>query len=382
MTDEERELIDGALLAARLRRPYYARAIAALRPVVNRQIPTIGVDRNWRLYVNPDYLAKQTTDHKAGLIGAHEIEHLLRDHCGGRACTALENCTEPHWLLATDLEINDDAGKGELPTDGFWPAKLGLPDGLLAEDYVDLLKEMTPKKGKACSGGTGTGAGKLPGELDDDGEMGDKDAAEMREAVARDVQQHIKEHGRGSVPDGTRMWADAVCPRAKQLPWTSILARAVAQARSDVTTGKADYSWRRISRRQRDDAPLRPSSVAYKPTVGLVVDTSGSMCNLGSPVITTVASIARRNGNIVVYQTDAAVHTKTRGIPRTWAGGGGTDLRGAIELAAKECDYVVVITDGDTPWPEAAVRVPTIAVVPDGAQCPDWVRTIKMENDK
>jgi predicted metal-dependent peptidase len=375
MTEDDRVIIEAALLSARVQRPYYARAIAALEPVANRNIPTIAVTKDWRLHFNPEFLAEQSLKHQGALIAAHEIEHLLRDHHGrSKRC----GCEDWHrFNQAGDAEINDDVTTGELPDWGITPASLGMKDGLLAEQYYDGEWKQ-PRKADGCSGGSGAGGEPLPGEGDESTRLSPEECKILREFVARDVQEHIKQNGRGSVPGGVAIWADVEVPPPRVLPWAHRFASIVSKNREAIARGRSDYSMSRPSRRQRENMPLRPSSVRYLPAIGLVVDTSGSMGSLGSEVISTVTSVAKLGGKLIVYQADVGVQKKTKGAPKKYQGGGGTDLTAAIEQAAKECDVVVVITDGDTPWP-SQLKTPVVAVVPHGVEVPSWIQSAPLD---
>src|SRR3990167_1959413 len=73
-----KEIYD-ALARARLDRPYFGRAFAALSPVEVNGLGTVAVDKHWRLYYDP------ATIKTWGLVGTaaamvHEIAHLLRRH--------------------------------------------------------------------------------------------------------------------------------------------------------------------------------------------------------------------------------------------------------------------------------------------------------------
>ena len=70
------------------------------------------------------------------------------------------------------------------------------------------------------------------------------------------------------------------------------------------------------------------------------------------------------------------------------SGRGGTDMRVGITAALEATPkptVVVVMTDGDTPWPDQATRIPVIAVIigtnpsRQGAQVPSWIRTVLVE---
>jgi predicted metal-dependent peptidase len=132
----------------------------------------------------------------------------------------------------------------------------------------------------------------------------------------------------------------------------------------------------------------------------VVVDTSGSVADrqLGA-ALSEVAGISRAVGvhgsRISVYSCDAAVHTVQR-ICRTQeislVGGGGTDLRHGIGRAAAASpspDVVVVLTDGQTPWPAVRPGCRVVAGIfgsprsrySEGgeeprASAPDWVETV------
>ena len=62
-------------------------------------------------------------------------------------------------------------------------------------------------------------------------------------------------------------------------------------------------------------------------------------------------------------------------------GGGGTDLRPALDLAAKCCGAVICITDCCTPWPSVPPRRSTVIVRLGDVPC-TWAgaREIKVKN--
>jgi predicted metal-dependent peptidase len=104
----------------------------------------------------------------------------------------------------------------------------------------------------------------------------------------------------------------------------------------------------------------------------VVIDTSGSVSDaeLGSALL-EVAAISRAVGGrrdlVTVVPCDAAARIahplcRAEGIPLL--GGGGTDLRTGFATALRtqpRPDVVVVLTDGQTPWPES--RPPCRTVV-------------------
>jgi predicted metal-dependent peptidase len=143
-------------------------------------------------------------------------------------------------------------------------------------------------------------------------------------------------------------------------PWRELLGAAVRSATSGPGAGD-DYSYGRPARRSTAlPRTVLPSLRRRPPRVCVVVDTSGSVSDaeLGSALL-EVAAISRAVGGrrdlVTVVSCDAAAQTvhplcRSAGIPLV--GGGGTDLRTGFARALRSRpDVVVVLTDGQTPWP-------------------------------
>jgi predicted metal-dependent peptidase len=109
-------------------------------------------------------------------------------------------------------------------------------------------------------------------------------------------------------------------------------------------------------------------------TVAVVIDTSGSM---GQPALD--AALAEIKGvisaagigprGLLVLACDAQVGATTR-VRRAQdvqlVGGGGTDMRVGIaeaEASRPRPDVVIVLTDGETPWPEKPTRSRLVAAI-------------------
>lgn len=107
-----------ARLRAAHERPYFATALFRMVPVLTDKLPTLAVDRWWRMYYNNDFLKQHTPQENATAL-LHEVEHLLRNHAG--RCE-MNGCEHEQFNLAGDLEINDD-----LDAD----PRLKLPRGVL-----------------------------------------------------------------------------------------------------------------------------------------------------------------------------------------------------------------------------------------------------------
>lgn len=359
-------MIDGladALLGAAKVRPYYGRAFAALTPVAVDWVETIAVTRAWHLLVNESWWSTQPHAQRVAVIAGHEIEHLLRGHCDEQLCGRDKHV----FSIAKECEINDDCPDLALPPGGHYPSIYGLPDGLSRYEYYDRL---------LASGAAGaptthaSGAGQPhPREVELPPGVPDEAVTPLLDAVAADVVRAA-----GSAPSHARMWAEARAARAR-VPLPLRIARAVRGATA-VARGRDEYSWSRMARRYRGIA--RPGMVRVTPRVAVVVDTSGSMNDNGPTVLAAVRSAVRAYDVALVVACDAGVQSISRNIPREWNGGGGTDLTVGIS-AALRChpDAIVVITDGFTPWPEAA-PVPVVAVCTTGTEVPDYAHAVRV----
>lgn len=93
-----------------------------------------------------------------------------------------------------------------------------------------------------------------------------------------------------------------------------------------------------------------------------------------------LTSAGARRGDVTVLSCDAAVAARQRVKAATQvrlAGGGGTDMRVGIAAALAlrpRPDVVIVLTDGETPWPEERPRVELIVGLlhPTHVETPQW----------
>ncbi|MEU9290747.1 VWA-like domain-containing protein [Streptomyces sp. NPDC048275] len=375
--DAPRRLDLDKLFAARLHaaraRPYLATALFALHTVESRHVPTMAVDRHWRCYASPAFVDRTPVEELAG-VWVHEVSHLLRDHHGRSDRVARERgLTGPgerlRMNIAADCEINDDAfGDGLVrPEDAVTPAFLTLPEGQLMEDYLRQFR-LGPRTQNLAWLDCGSGADGLERDWDlgPDGAHGL--SAQERDAVRFRVAQGIKARP-GNTPQGWQRWAQEAFQPPQ--PWRELLGAAVRSATSGAGSGE-DYTYGRPSRRSAGiPGVVLPSLRRKPPRVSVIIDTSGSVSDaeLGS-ALREVAAISRAVGGrrdlVAVLPCDAAaqvVHPLCRaeGIPLL--GGGGTDLRTGFAKALRarpRPDVIVVLTDGQTPWPSAQPSCRTV----------------------
>lgn len=324
----------------------------------------MAVDRYWRCYVSPSFVARTPVEELAA-VWVHEVSHLLRDHHGRSDRVARQRgLTGPgdrlRMNIAADCEINDDVyGDGlARPKGAVYPSTLHLQSGELMEDYLYQFR-LGPRTQDLAWLDCGSGADGLEREweLGPDGAHGL--SAHEQDAVRFRVAQGIT--GRpGNASKGWKRWAEEAFHPPQ--PWRELLGAAVRSAASGPGAGE-DYSYGRPSRRSTGlRGVVLPSLRRRPPRVSVVIDTSGSVSDaeLGSALL-EVAAISRAVGGrrdlVTVLACDAAtrvVHPlcQAEGIPLV--GGGGTDLRTGFAKALRSHprpDAVVVLTDGQTPWP-------------------------------
>lgn len=371
--------------------PYLATALHALVIVPSPAVGTMGVDRHWRCYVSPAFVAA-TELRDLAFVWLHEVAHLVREHhrraealmeqarrqaaAPDGAATALLDPTRPvreqlRLNLAMDCEINDDltdsipdaAAHGlRRPHSAITPDRLNIPRRELFEQYLREIPA-TALFGEAAWLDCGSGAhgGASPWELDGAGAK--PGLTEHETAVIRIRVREAIRRGRGTAPAGWRRWADGIGESAED--WRTLLGGAF---RSCLTAagGAADYTYRRPGRRTQalGGAVVLPSLRRPLPQVAAVIDTSGSVSDGDlAAALGEVAAISRSVGvqgnRLNVHSCDAAVHTVQqicRAEEIALVGGGGTDLRRGIARAVSGTprpDVIVVLTDGMTPWPQA-----------------------------
>lgn len=133
-----------ARLMAAQKRPYFSTALFSMTPIERKGLNTLSVDQRWRVYYDPIVFDYWSLEELAGVL-IHEVSHLLREH--GERCAEV-GADEKLWNTAADLEINSTLLREDLvlPSEGVFPVKLGLPEGLLAEEYYERLQAEQQKE--------------------------------------------------------------------------------------------------------------------------------------------------------------------------------------------------------------------------------------------
>jgi len=404
------------LQAARLKAiataPYLATAIWSLHPVETDLVPSMGVDKYWRLYWNAEALEKWTVDESAAVV-IHEVWHLLRDHPGRAELKGIDpknptiTTAGKHliWNVAADCEINDGlrSEKINLPDGSIHPDQFDLPHNKIVEWYYDkLLKNakivnvnVAGDGGEA--GNDGSGATGIAGEweLAPDNPHAPSTSKAGGHLIARQVAEEIQSKSCGNVPGHAERWADTIIN--PQIDWRQELASAIRRAAS-WASGRVDYSYSRPSRRQAAyGRVIMPSMVAPQPEATIIIDTSGSMrkADLTACLGETRGILDVVANKVTIYAVDAAVHKKQSIYSHKeieLIGGGGTDMGAGLRAVNDDgASICIVMTDGYTPWPEqkppkiGKVIVCLIASKRYGSpkDPPSWARivTVDIEDD-
>lgn len=365
--------ISRALYKATQRYPYYARGFAALTPVKklikSGGRATVGVDKNWRLYFSDEAL--EEFKYSEASVMCHELEHLLRDHAG-----RCNDRNQKVWNIACDAEINDDIES--MPPWCVMPQDLGLDNGLCAEEYYDNKTINIDRATPVCGGGSGVTGVAEEWEIGDGDCEGDLCGVEsfevesLRDAIARDVIDEVQKNP-GSVPLGVKLWAEARAEgKLPRLSWRRLIKNKLR----NIAAGATDYSYVRASRRQEPkDKVLLPGKIAYRPTLSVVIDTSGSMSSNATAnwIAGVLRDVIKMRATTKLIDCDAAVHA-VREL-KNWRdvlksrGGGGTNMCVGIEKAIEiKSDIILILSDGYTPWPKPWPRN-AIALLFDESSC-------------
>jgi predicted metal-dependent peptidase len=353
--------------------PYLSSALYALQATAVQQVETMTADRRWRLSVNPGWLAGAPVPDIA-LRLAHLTWHLLAEHPQRARSLDVGSRQVGTWRTATDVTIGETlAGAGLTGHDLPSAASLTLAPGRSAEEHYAVLArlpvEAEPRHahpgdpdGRGDCGSAADGLARSYETCGPDTPGVDSlAAAEIRRQVAIEFRRHVTT--RGTHPGDALRWVQHVLD--PKVPWRDVLSAAVRRA-AGWANGHSDYTYSRPSRRQAaTPRVVLPSTRRPLPTVAVVVDTSASVDDgllaqaLGE-VDGAIGALGVPGSEVTVLACDAAVHTVARvrrAAEARLGGGGGTDLRAGVDLAQRlrpRPDVLVVLTDGWTPWPEAA----------------------------
>jgi predicted metal-dependent peptidase len=338
----------------------------------------------------------------------HQVGHLVRRHASrspvrpeagtsgplhAPGLAGPRNAEAHRWNQAADAEINDDLEIEGLPGPGgtISPTELGLPTGRLAEEYVpmlDVLDDAVSRGGRVLAAAVDCGGGcdgiDRRWETSGSSTMTELDRELLERSLAASIQDHAR--ARNVVPSGWRRWADErLRPRVN---WQARMSALIRRGFTEVA-GRVDFSYRRPSRRAgAHPHVVTPSMVRPIPETVVVLDTSGSVSKpLLTHLVSEVAGVLDKIGDprrrLRVVCCDAKAHPVQevrRAEEIELVGGGGTDMRAGIEAAVAlrpRPDLVIVLTDGETPWPPHRPHAKVIVgLVGEAGIAPEWASAV------
>jgi len=396
-------------------------------PVSGDKVKTFAVDKWWRCYYNEEMA--ETAEPEVLATGILQIMLLLLGDTFGRH----NNREFELWKMAHGMSVNEglresqkssDRLKGlKFPEGTIFPdsAEFKFPPNLMAEEYYDLLlkkyKDCPPPPSSGSSkpevsggkGGSESPADQLCDPSDpkswEQGPPSEEHpgvSPAEQEAVLKQTAEEIKTaSSRGTVPAFLERWAEGIL--YSKIPWQKVF-ESFCKGLASQKAGLSDYSYSRRHRRQTVYAGkgfqiIFPGMIGLAYHGVLITDTSlstgfkGYLEQVTAEIHKILNTVDLLDG-LKVISCDAAVGAvqKIFSVKKlNFVGGGGTDMRVGIDEALKTKPrprFCIVVTDGETPWPNSPVGIPIIALVigrtPEEAkksakQVPAFIKTLVVD---
>ena len=343
--------------------------------IFDSRVPTMGVDSDGRLYINPQWVEQWSVEQNAYVL-LHEMCHNLLNHAE-RRLQAIPNANPQQlecWNVAADLciqqvleewdchrpqpsvEIRDYVG---IP---------GMVPGLSTERYYGILwNNGNPQqpKGKQPGGQSGSASDGVKQDYELESDL---TSAATNMARLEDVRQQMEDDGSIGKGSGMGQLRQSLNVRLRRQPDPFDQLKSIVGKEVSTTVGVDEYTYRRLSRmQQHPDHPMR-GVIKVSPECVIVLDTSDSM-GAGprgervSRALTAIAQGCRRLQNPRVISWDDGLRNDKRCASIrdfNWIGGGGTGMSRAVEFADKKYkpDCIVLVTDCGTCWPDKPTRAP------------------------
>ena len=173
-------------------------------------------------------------------------------------------------------------------------------------------------------------------------------------------------------------------------PWDRLkdsIARAISQ-----NSGTPERTFQRRNRRQScmQHGVLLAGERKYKPTVAVIMDTSGSMtrmCLAKAAAICDQGTRAVGGYRLVCWDYNLQLDEEVKGGKIDWPcpGGGGTCMTSAIQYVMDnpkhygKPDVIICVTDGGTGWPNEMTKGTKLVIALTQDSCtPDYAITVRI----
>ena len=410
---EARLRVMAARVIAQQRWPYASNLLFNFKfvEVPHEALPTMGVDKGWRLYYSPEFVMGETPEALATVL-LHECLHCLHEH--GERFDAVKRPASDHpvWNFAGDAAINEVLDEAQMPWPSVTPVRYtdlvryGVTPGMTTEaaffSICDYRDEHGLDNPDLTDCGSVSGGAIRSYELPADDQVSPGMRSDQQDIIRDRVAHDVIERNRtaGDVPAGLLRWAQSLMnPR---VGWREALASRMRRELASVA-GRRDYVYTRPSRRQEamrlagSPAILPAMRQPAPPRVACIIDTSGSISEAElRGFLSEVVGIARASGvagGVTVIACDSQAYEPQRVKSASdveflrLEGGGGTDMSVGLALVAELRPIphiVVVFTDGYTPWPAnqpSGVDSVIIALADSTsrADIPRWAQVIPLE---
>jgi len=343
--------------------PFVANILLRHEIEVTTRVPTLGIDRDGKIYVNPDFIEGLTVQQIVFGLWHETFHRLMMTH------VRQEHREHKLWNIANDAVINETLaldGIGELiPNIVRYPGAHAMSAEKVYEELMDKREEGGNQPG-GYPGIEGDGEGGIGIDVMDEG-------APITESERRRIETEIKEEiasaaqaakSQGKMPGGIGRLVDEILN--PKTPWHEILERWLLQKQ------KNDYSWAKANRRYIAQGLYMPSLDGVgMGEIALVIDTSGSvspheLAHFWANIRKIASDLSPTAVHMVYVDAEVSEVLTFTDLPDKappFTGGGGTDMRVGIRYVERELaqvDCMVLLTDGYTPWPTTRPEVPLI----------------------
>ena len=349
--------------------PYIRKLVSNLEIKIAPELTAPAATNGEWIMVNPELFDKYTFSEQKAIM-AHEVAHVFAGHCIVPTPAGLR---PQIWEIACEYMANHLAAElfnqieiKKMPL--YYDSKYADGKWLTIDIYNDLIKKHpTEEAQKGLI--AGFGGKQLSGDFIYDPTIQHRNnSAEVIEQVRAHTAYMMKSMGRGS-RDAIEQLDSYIMPRGQ---WQDEIMHWL----SSISTALGTYS-RGLRRRYAVRNIYLPKKVAFEMTIGVAIDTSGSMSvEELKEALGAVAYLIQQyptsklyfwaiDAEITVYkEVDRLEEINMKDVAKNWIrGGGGTDFRPVfrdIEDKHLELDGLLYITDLCGVFPETPPSYPVL----------------------